>query len=93
MRVLISYDISHGHTEVKQLLLETGFHDAWETPNKEVHNLPNTTLWHPNLSGPNQAKEVFYGIVSSLKEHVRVSHFISVEMGELISGMQGDSHS
>lgn len=92
MKVLISYDIDQGHNNMKKLLIDAGFQDQWATEDNEVHNLPNTTLWHPNLKGPDQAKDIFFLAIAEVAEYVTVDRFIAAEMGELVSGMKGDPH-
>lgn len=44
MSILITYDISSKHTEVKAELLKMGFEDFWFDDKKQKNFLPNTTL-------------------------------------------------
>lgn len=97
MKVLITYDINRRHDDVKNALLESRFRDHWVTENGDTHYLPDTTLWHPNLTGPEEAKRIFYRIIDDLNvgqppnNTITVSHFVAVEMG-LISGVEGEPH-
>lgn len=98
MKVLITYDINQRHEDVKNALLEVGFRDFWVTVDNITHYLPNTTLWHPNLTGPNEAKRIFYRIIDELNSGqptnniITVSHFVAVVMGA-VSGVEGEPHS
>lgn len=56
--VLISYDISNMHTEVKNQLLEMGYKDEWAINRGKLHQMPNTTLWKSNTC-TNHAKSEF----------------------------------
>lgn len=48
MNVVIIYDVSSSHEEVKQKMLQKGYHDNWQA-NNQIYYLPNTTLWKPNI--------------------------------------------
>lgn len=97
MKILITYDINRRHPEVKNALLDEGFKDFWKTKEKTIHYLPNTTLWHPNLTGPVEAKRIFFKIIDNLNigepqdNIITVSHFVAIEMG-VISGIEGEPH-
>ncbi|NOJ91004.1 hypothetical protein [Myxococcus xanthus] len=41
---LITYDLQHSHTAVKQHLLKKGFYEAIRLPDGTTLELPNTTL-------------------------------------------------
>ncbi|WP_242361897.1 hypothetical protein [Anaeromyxobacter sp. SG17] len=41
---LVTYDVSGKQIEVKQKMVERGYHDRWES-NGQTYHLPNTTLW------------------------------------------------
>lgn len=43
-QVLLTYDVSHRHSEVKDALRKKGLLDSW-TSNSVKYNLPNTTMW------------------------------------------------
>lgn len=52
MAILLTYDIGHSHTLVKQTLLEAGYREALSASNSQTREsgtiyLPNTTLYHP----------------------------------------------
>ena len=48
MSIIITYDISDGHTQVKAECLSVGFEDCLQVNDGTWHRLPNTTLRHPN---------------------------------------------
>lgn len=99
MKILITYDINLRHDDVKNALIEVGFRDYWVIKDGETQYLPDTTLWHQNLIGPAEAKRLFSNIIIELNlgqpphNIITVSHFVAVEMGEKISGMEGEPHS
>lgn len=49
MDVLLTYDITTRHGEVKAAMVNKGYADNWMASN-QVYNLPNTTLWKKEIS-------------------------------------------
>jgi hypothetical protein len=49
MDVLLTYDISIRHSEVKAAMLKKGYSDRW-TASNIVYNMPNTSLWKKNVT-------------------------------------------
>lgn len=43
-QVLLTYDVSQRHSEVKAALRKKSFYDYW-TDNDVKYHLPNTTMW------------------------------------------------
>jgi hypothetical protein len=44
MQAFITYDINHGHNEVKERMIARGYYSAWMS-NSITYYLPNTSLW------------------------------------------------
>lgn len=48
MTVLLSYDVSGRHTEVKEAMIRRGYSGVWNI-NGNFVPLPNTTLWKDSV--------------------------------------------
>lgn len=96
MKILITYDVSQSQPEVKKELMARGFFDDWIADEKTYY-MPNTTLWHPNLTGPDEAKRIIHDVIAKLNlnepanKKIRIERFIAVPC-ESWSGIEGDPH-
>lgn len=96
MKILITYDVSQRHPEVKNEMLNRGFYDVWQKSNT-TYNLPNTTLWHPNLTSPQVAIDIFNEVIGQLnagqppQNIIRIERLIAVEFSSS-AGIIGDPH-
>lgn len=96
MKVIITYDVSQRHNEVKSEMLKRGFQDRW-TANNTTYYLPNTTLWHPNLLNTITAINIFNDVIRQLNNNepparvIKISHLLAFELTSW-SGIQGDEH-
>ncbi|PHR46748.1 MAG: hypothetical protein COA32_09710 [Fluviicola sp.] len=67
MNVLIAYDINvERHGELKEELLDSGFFNAWTDSDNVKHDLPNTTLWIPNMIDVAQARSIYKAAVETV---------------------------
>lgn len=96
MKILITYDVSQRHTEVKQGMLQRGFFDCWQKDNI-FYNLPNTTLWHPNLPDAQTAIDIFNEVIAQLnanrheRDIIVVERLIAVDFNSS-AGIPGNPH-
>jgi hypothetical protein len=69
---------------VKTALQGVGFHDNGSDKGT-IYYLPETTLWHPNLSNTAEAKRVFINVIDNLNANksvdlkIKTKHFIAIE--------------
>lgn len=87
--VLISYDVSINHAQMKQRLIAAGYRDVLST-NRMTINLPNTTLVKSNTTAA-QAKIDMQNVASIIG--ARLQRAISVEINQFADGIIGDPHS
>ncbi|MCX2473528.1 hypothetical protein OQZ33_04205 [Pedobacter sp. MC2016-05] len=98
MEVLITYDISNQHPEVKAAMLKKGFHDYWVS-DKKTYNLPNTSLWKKGnginvttvLNEFNQAINKLNSATPLTKNKIKIERCIVVEC-TVWAGIQGEKH-
>jgi hypothetical protein len=97
MKVYITYDASKARNELKTELLKSGFQDSRQADNKTYY-LPNTSLWHPDLSDLAAAKRKFDNVVNAINakrpysDQVKVDRFIVVA-ADPWDGVTGEPHS
>lgn len=99
MEIIISYDVDkNSQTEVKSALLKHGFKDQMPNGNNIIYNLPNTTLWHPALTYPQLAKQIFEAEIQELNktrktgEKITPQRFVACGIS-MKSGIPGEEHS
>lgn len=96
MKVILAYDVSSGHSEVKEGLLDKGFFDYWAANYKKYY-LPASTLWHPELRSEGTAVNLFNDLVKSLNldrpknEQIIIKRAIAFE-NTTWTGVQGEPH-
>lgn len=90
MDVLITYDVSAKQPEVKAGMKAKGYNDSWNSSSVK-YNLPDTTLWKKDLTGPQDALKDLQSVVASLT-NVRLERAIATPC-DLWSGIPGDAHS
>ncbi|MBN4082163.1 hypothetical protein JYT21_00510 [bacterium AH-315-B15] len=67
MKILITYDVDKRHDEVKTALINGGFGQSWKKDTMTYY-LPETTVWHSDLSNATNGRELFMDIISSLND-------------------------
>ncbi len=84
MNVLITYDISARHGEVKKRMKTKKYHDFWKSMDK-LYYLPNTNLWK-DVTTAEIAIEDLKAVIESInseislqKDKIRLERCISVE--------------
>lgn len=98
MNVYITYDAHNGWSDIKPALIEAGFRDRWKGNDQKLYYLPNTSLWHNNLTGTDEAKQLFFSTIDTLNsqraanDKIRVGRFIAVQWTNW-SGIEGEPHS
>lgn len=81
--ILISYDISEKHKDMKKELKALGYFDGWKDC-----NLPNTTLWKKEGT-VDQANQDMQS--TAKKIGVRLERAVAVSFSQW-AGIQGDPH-
>jgi len=97
MKVLITYDISQRHEEVKKALLEAGLRDRW-TGNGMTYYLPETTVWHNNLDNATAGSQLVQDTIRALNEGQPEDRIIDVQRVMAViftnwAGNRGEPHS
>lgn len=97
MKILITYDISQRHEEVKKALIEAGLQDRW-TGNGMTYYLPETSVWHNNLPNATAGSQLFNDIIRTLNEGETEERTIDVLRIMAVvftnwSGNRGEAHS
>jgi hypothetical protein len=97
VQVLLTYDISQRHSEVKAALKDKGFHDSW-TVEKIKYNLPNTTMWKKGdsvtaLSVKSDMEMVIADLnrYASFDKTIKIERCISVVFSSW-AGITGEPH-
>lgn len=99
MNVLITYDISNMHPEVKAAMQAKKYLDYW-THDSHTYYLPNTSLWKMGDEiSPNSVKADFEKIVAEIntkipvaKDKIKIERLITVQFTTW-SAITGDKHS
>jgi hypothetical protein len=89
MDVLITYDVSDRQPEVKAAMLKKGYADHWVVATKQ-YNLPDTTLWKGNLTGPSAAMQDLQSVLLTLR-NVRLERAVAVPC-DVWDAVPGDPH-
>lgn len=98
MKVLIAFDVSDGHEDIKNELKKSGFEDQWDDDNNKVHYLPNTTLINDSLMDLDHANDLFVTAVKDLNSKrgednkIKIIRYVSTQIG-FLSGPVGDAYS
>ena len=95
--VLLTYDISQRHSEVKAALRKKSFFDYW-TDNKVTYYLPNTTMWKKGDGvTANSILDDINAVIADLNRNEPANRFIRLERCMSVafvgwSGIAGEPH-
>jgi hypothetical protein len=100
MKVILTYDVSGEHNNIKADLLALGYQDyIIGNTSKKKYNLPNTTLYHPNLKIIDTAKPLehpYKEIKEVLKKYrnIKLIRCILLEVNNRFNfiGIEGEPH-
>lgn len=98
MNVLITYDISNKHPEVKAAMQAEKYKDYW-TQDNQTYYLPNTTLWKmANDITPTSVLAEFQKAVADLnanipvvKDKIKIERCVAVQFTTW-QGIPGEKH-
>jgi hypothetical protein len=87
MSILISYDVSDKHTEVKSEMLRIGFRDFWFDDKNQKNILPNTTLLGEGT--PENAIKALHSAVDTVNTKILIISKITINSAVAVSWNEG----
>lgn len=87
MPILITYDVSDKHTEVKTELLQMGFRNFWFDDKNQKNILPNTTLFGEGT--PENAITALHNAVDTVNAKILVVPKITITSAVAVSWDEG----
>ena len=95
-RILLTYDVSGHHTQVKNELFNLGHYDRW-TFNSKIHYLPNTVVWKKGITSEQAIKDLDTAVANvnrnlPANDKIRIERALAVHFSDWW-GYCGDPHS
>lgn len=98
MDVLLTYDISTRHTEVKAAMRQKGYADNWQA-SSQTYNMPNTSLWKKNITAATAVADMKQAIQAlnvgqNYYSQIRLERCVAVNFDDSTgwAAIPGDAH-